>query len=584
MAASARRSKARGIENRLHARLAGEVPTSSAPRAYRIVRLLGHGGMAQVFEAVAAGEGGFERRVALKQILADHHGDASVLRSFFDEARLAGQLHHGGIVSVLDYGVAEGVPFQVLEYVDGLDARTLAESGRARGRPMPTILALHLCREVAHALHYAHAATDAAGAPLGLVHRDVKPANILVSWSGDVKLGDFGVAFASVRTEQTLDGVAKGTPAYMSPEQGRGDDVDGRADVFSLGCVLHALLTGKSPIATQAGMLQILSGQDPALSPDLPEDARDVVEEATRADRERRFRTAGQMAEALGEIIARRSARDVKTELLAWLASVRPDAAPASLAPAPGARGARLLDALLGAELFLDDAREATVRPVENATRRDDAAPPPLRAEATVRLPAPIALGTPAPAVPEQAPPRRVPRATLAVALAMLTAGLAVAARGFVAPESAAVAPQASVAAPPPSAAAPAPSAAEPSAAPTPVGSPPEKASAAPPPPRSPARPLPAPSSADPPAAPAAPAASAPVLPAVLAVGGPVGATVIIDGAPRGLTPKYLQLTAGTHRIEVIGRDGVSLGTGVIKLQPDHTASAPLRWSPPARP
>ena len=272
--------------------------------------------MAQVFEAVAVGAEGFERRVALKQILADHRGDASARRSFFDEARLASGLHHGGLVAVLDYGAADGVPFQVLELVDGRDARALIDAGLARGRPLPEGLALHICREVAHALHYAHEARDGSGQRLALVHRDVKPGNILLSWSGDVKLGDFGIAFASERTERTLQGLAKGTPAYMSPEQCRGSDVDARADVFSLGCVLHLLLTGSSPVSSQQEAMRALAGGDPALDPALPDDVRAIVARATRADRDARYRTAAELAEALGEAASKRLLRDPKTCLL----------------------------------------------------------------------------------------------------------------------------------------------------------------------------------------------------------------------------------------------------------------------------
>src|SRR5262249_25492644 len=207
---------------------------------YRLRRRLGRGGMAEVLEATAQGERGFQRPVALKRMrpeLGRIHDDG-----FLDEARIASSLHPATTVGVLDYGIADGLPFQVLELVDGLDL----QSALALGKPLPPELALHVCTEVAYALSHAHEARGADGQPLGIVHRDVKPANILVSYDGDVKLGDFGIAFARDRLQRTEVGIAKGTREFMSPEQWIAGEVDARSDVFSLGCVLYALVTGAS--------------------------------------------------------------------------------------------------------------------------------------------------------------------------------------------------------------------------------------------------------------------------------------------------------------------------------------------------
>src|SRR5687768_15302388 len=127
---------------------------------YRLVRLLGRGGMAEVMEAVAVGPSGFERRVAIKRLRSDIALDPSAARMFLDEARIASQLHHAGIVPVLDYGFADGLPFQVLEFVDGLDLRRAVALGSERDAQMPLDVALHVCAEVAHALAHAHGARD----------------------------------------------------------------------------------------------------------------------------------------------------------------------------------------------------------------------------------------------------------------------------------------------------------------------------------------------------------------------------------------------------------------------------------------
>ena len=305
--------------------------------------------MAEVLEARAMGEAGFERRVALKRMLPAAAADESHGRMFVDEARIASRLHHSNIVSILDFGIVDGAPFQVLEFIDGADGRSLVRRS-AEGK-LPVAVGLHLCAQVGHALSYAHGARGEGGGALGIVHRDVTPGNVLVSWEGDVKLADFGIALSENRTEVTEYGMTKGTPSYMSPEQALGVTVDPRADVFSLGCVLHMLLTGKSPLADGAH-LDFYTKHVLALAPGLPEDVRAIIRQATFFDRADRFRSAAAMTEALGQALASRTSRDPRMELKSFLEDIRP----AKQAPVGS------LDHLFDVEIVFEDEVDGTRR------------------------------------------------------------------------------------------------------------------------------------------------------------------------------------------------------------------------------
>ncbi|HUJ63261.1 MAG TPA: serine/threonine-protein kinase, partial [Kofleriaceae bacterium] len=264
-----------------------------SPARYRISRRLGLGGMAEVFEAELAGELGFSRKVALKRMVGEAARDPVAARRFLDEARIASKLHHANIVSVLDVGLLDGAPFQVLELVDGIDAHGLAQRV---GGTLPLEIALIIAAEVAHALDHAHRAVDASGLPLGIVHRDVKPSNVLVSWDGDVKLTDFGIAVAHEREARTEAGMAPGTRGYMAPEQRTRGELDGRTDVFGLGLTLCALLAGDTPLRDVTVEVRLLAGEAMPLPAALPADVRAVIAGAVAPDRDDRP-SAGELAD-----------------------------------------------------------------------------------------------------------------------------------------------------------------------------------------------------------------------------------------------------------------------------------------------
>jgi len=232
---------------------------------YRLGALLGVGGMAEVFRGYVAGVEGFSRPVAIKRVLASYSADERFSAMFIQEARLASLLAHPCVVSVLDFDRdPEGRLFQVLEFIDGIDLEKLAPPGESA--TLPAEIIVYLIGEILEGLNHAHTRTGPAGKPLGIVHRDCTPSNVLLTWDGTVRLSDFGIAKAMQATQVTASGTVKGKPMYMAPEQAIGaSSMDARVDLFAVGVMLYELLTGQRPFtgdAATAVMFQIhLYGQ-----------------------------------------------------------------------------------------------------------------------------------------------------------------------------------------------------------------------------------------------------------------------------------------------------------------------------------
>jgi serine/threonine-protein kinase len=195
--------------------------------------------MAEVWLLRRRGVGGFEKYFALKRIRSELVENSGHVAMFLDEARLAAMLHHPGIVQVFDIGEDELGFWYVMEYVRGRSASQVLRQAKLRGKPLPVECAVYIGLQMARALHYAHHRVTSSG-PLGLVHRDVSPGNVLLAFDGAVKLADFGVARASGRLVETVGGEFKGKYVYASPEQVRGERLDSRSDLFSLGLVTPA--------------------------------------------------------------------------------------------------------------------------------------------------------------------------------------------------------------------------------------------------------------------------------------------------------------------------------------------------------
>ena len=277
--------------------------------------------MAQVLEAASQGMDGFERRVAIKRLLPQHLRDGGRRRMFFDEASIGSRLHHGGVVQIIDYGLIDGAAFLAMEFVDGVDTlRALTLAGEDRG--MPEGIALHVISEVAHALAYIHDVKDEFGEPLGIVHRDVSPQNILLSWDGDVKLSDFGIALSMQREERTQEGVVKGKLPYMAPEQALGERVNAAADVYALGATLATLLGGRAmgPAMTDEEVwARVGEARERGVSAAVAE----LIGACTCRDPKDRLRAAD-VAAAAGSLAFQKLSRGARATLRDWLAPLRP--------------------------------------------------------------------------------------------------------------------------------------------------------------------------------------------------------------------------------------------------------------------
>ncbi len=214
---------------------------------YELHRRIAAGGMGEIFVAKSRGAGGFEKTVIIKTILPHLADEQEFVTKFLDEGRIVVNLTHGNIVPVFDMGEEKGEYFIAMEYVAGRDLRDILRHLNVSGRVLPVEYSLYILIELSKGLGYAHRKTDEQGVPLGIVHRDVSPSNVLLSREGEVKLIDFGIARATGKSSVTVSGRIQGKCCYMSPEQASGKNVDARSDIFAAGVLLYEMLTGIRP-------------------------------------------------------------------------------------------------------------------------------------------------------------------------------------------------------------------------------------------------------------------------------------------------------------------------------------------------
>ncbi len=277
---------------------------------YQLLRRIAVGGMAEVYVALAKGMDGFEKLVALKLIHPGFSDDPHFVRMLVDEAKLSVLLTHSNIAQSFDLGNVDGRYFIVMEYVDGVDASKLLDRLEERREHMPIEAALFVMSRVCNGLDYAHRKSDPLGRSLNVIHRDVSPQNVLLGMDGDVKITDFGIAKAALRTSETEVGVIKGKYCYMSPEQAWADPIDQRSDIYSAGAVLYELLTGRmlvEPDENLPALLERVRRADftPAsvVRPEVPAELDAILAKALARKPDDRYETAGDFAAALEHLL-----------------------------------------------------------------------------------------------------------------------------------------------------------------------------------------------------------------------------------------------------------------------------------------
>ncbi|MCU0691188.1 MAG: protein kinase [Polyangiaceae bacterium] len=292
---------------------------------YELVRLLATGGMAEVYLARRDGPHGFSKTVALKRILPQLASDQDFVAMFVDEARVCAQLSHPNLVQVFDFGEASGELYMAMEYVDGTTCARAVRKAAALGETVTVDASLYVALSVLRGLEYAHAAVDHNGVPLGLVHRDVSPGNILLARSGAVKLGDFGIARADDFEQRTEEGQLKGKLGYMSPEQVTARKLDARSDLFTLGIVLAEILVARPLFGTGNELDVLIRIRDADLSVferhsgHLPDELRAVVRRSLAQDPADRYQTASEFAEAIEDFVRHKRIALGAPRLVAWL-------------------------------------------------------------------------------------------------------------------------------------------------------------------------------------------------------------------------------------------------------------------------
>ena len=394
---------------------AAGVPESLGP--YRLLEKLGHGGMAMVFRAERVGEAGFRKRVAIKRILPQYRRDPSLLERFAAEARTNARLDHPNLVQVIDFGI-DPEPYLVLEFVEGVSLSQILQRLVDRKEKMELAAALFIAAEAATGLDHAHRKKDDDGTPLGIVHRDVSPQNVLVSNEGAVKVSDFGLVKAADNVLKTASGVSIGKISYMAPEQGQSDaQIDSRADVFSLGVMLWEMLTLRSLIPpddpARAAMLLQTGAFDPPSrhNPAVPERIDRIVMSCLAIDRDRRMPTAQQLSFELREALHEAAAgygRQQLARLVGWLFPEKGwvIAEPDQPAAQPSTEERLSMPLVTPAAVAMQRVNEAGSNP------------PPVPARPSGVMP--VAASAPAPAPMASAPGSRGRRATIVVLAALL--------------------------------------------------------------------------------------------------------------------------------------------------------------------
>jgi serine/threonine protein kinase len=278
---------------------------------YYLLDRIGSGGMAEVFLAVALGPEGFQRTLVIKRMLPHLSQDRAFVRMFVDEAKLCGLLSHPNLVQIFEFGAIDDSFFIAMEHVQGETLSSVRAKLAQEKRIAPVAASLEIARQVCLGLHYAHSLSSASGQPLGIIHRDISPSNVMISYHGAVKILDFGIARVAeeLRETHTQAGTMKGKVSYMSPEQIRMEPVDHRSDVFAVGVVLHEMLTARrlfkasNEFSGAKMVIDSVIALPSSVNPAVPPEVDRVVMRALERNRDARYATAGEMADDLEKVL-----------------------------------------------------------------------------------------------------------------------------------------------------------------------------------------------------------------------------------------------------------------------------------------
>ncbi len=274
--------------------------TEKIGNKYILLDLIGTGGMAEVYRCKLSGSQGFEKIIVLKKLLPQVAQDKEIVENFIAEARLAALLQHENIVSIYDFGELDGSYFIAMEYLFGKDLHTIMQRAKDADAPMGPEQALLIATKICEGMEYAHSLKDLQYRPLNLIHRDLSPHNVFITYDGKVKIIDFGIAKAELYDNRTRAGVVKGKLSYMSPEQLAGDSIDLRSDIFAIGILLYEMLSGKRMYSGDTATLirkcmQVDYAELEQVSPDLQKGVYDILRKALQKDRNKRYHSCADM-------------------------------------------------------------------------------------------------------------------------------------------------------------------------------------------------------------------------------------------------------------------------------------------------
>jgi serine/threonine protein kinase len=281
---------------------------------YLLLDRIAVGGMAGLYRAMMTGAEGFEKLIAIKKLLSHLTAQENLVNAFIEEAKLAALLQHQNIVQIYDFGSMDGDYFIAMEHLFGKDLRLTVDKSEEKGRPLGLEYVLYVASRVCEGLDYAHHLRDLEGKPLHIIHRDISPPNIFITYEGEVKIVDFGIAKAATQNTATVEGVIKGKVSYMSPEQAGGESIDQRSDIFSTGILVYEMLTGRRMFEGEP--LQILPKvREAEFKPldqvvkDLPPELYEIVHSALAKEPDQRYQSSGDMLYDLEECMHKNDLR-----------------------------------------------------------------------------------------------------------------------------------------------------------------------------------------------------------------------------------------------------------------------------------